>query len=346
MSLTRMVVFAVTMMAGLGSMAMAAEPSPEVIKATAGRALALIEASTKEYLLHRDCFSCHHQAVPVLALTLARDRGFSIDSANIDAQLDLTVSDLEGAAQEYRKGRGQPGGVTRAGYALLALAAGGWKPDDTTASVAEYLVRWDRDSGRWRTLTQTRPPSEDSDFTSTFLALDALKVYGTDKQRDRIADRITRAKQWLAKTEPEHTEDRVFRLWALKRAEAEDTLIHAAAETLRAAQRDDGGWSQLDGRPSDAYATGSALVALHRAGGLATADAIYQRGLAFLIKTQRPDGSWHIASRAHAFQPYFESGFPHGKDQFISMAGSAWATSALVLALPVAPGPATIPPEP
>ena len=34
---------------------------------------------------------------------------------------------------------------------------------------------------------------------------------------------------------------------------------------------------------------------------------------------------------------YFESGFPHGKDQFISIAASSWATTALALSLPVSP---------
>ena len=41
--------------------------------------------------------------------------------------------------------------------------------------------------------------------------------------------------------------------------------------------------------------------------------------------------SW---SRSKPFQPYFESGFPHGKDQFVSMAASGWATVALALACP------------
>ena len=47
-----------------------------------------------------------------------------------------------------------------------------------------------------------------------------------------------------------------------------------------------------------------------------------------LARTQGADGSWRVATRARGFQTYFESGFPHGKDQFISIAGSAWATSA------------------
>ena len=43
---------------------------------------------------------------------------------------------------------------------------------------------------------------------------------------------------------------------------------------------------------------------------------------------------WLSKSRSHPFQTYFESGFPHGPDQFISIAGSGWATAALVLACP------------
>jgi hypothetical protein len=33
-----------------------------------------------------------------------------------------------------------------------------------------------------------------------------------------------------------------------------------------------------------------------------------------------------------AFQPYFDAGFPHGFDQWISAAGTSWATVALLQA--------------
>jgi uncharacterized protein (TIGR03067 family) len=85
---------------------------------------------------------------------------------------------------------------------------------------------------------------------------------------------------------------------------------------------------------SDAYATGTALVALHQAGSLPTTDPAYRRGVAFLLKTQQEDGSWLVRSRSKPLQPYYESGFPHGKDQFISSAASAWATTALALTCP------------
>ncbi len=44
-----------------------------------------------------------------------------------------------------------------------------------------------------------------------------------------------------------------------------------------------------------------------------------------------------MASRSQPFQLYFESGFPYGKNQFIAVTATGWATAALALALPVAP---------
>jgi len=52
------------------------------------------------------------------------------------------------------------------------------------------------------------------------------------------------------------------------------------------------------------------------------------------LSTQLEDGSWFVKSRAMAFQPYFDAGFPHGFDQWISTAGTNWTTMALSLASP------------
>ena len=56
----------------------------------------------------------------------------------------------------------------------------------------------------------------------------------------------------------------------------------------------------------------------------------YQRGIQYLLSSQLEDGSWYVRTRAPAFQPYFDSDFPHGPDQFISAAASNWASMALV----------------
>jgi hypothetical protein len=307
--------------------------TPARVRAAVTRALPLIEKSTAEYPHQRDCFSCHHQAVPVLALTLCRDRGFWIDDENVREQLEITLSDLENAGDSYRKGKGQPGGVTRAGYALWTLANGGSKADETTAAVVDFLLKRDANQDHWRESSK-RPPSEASPFTSTFVALKAVRTFGSAEQRERIDARVSKAREWLIQTPAKDNEDRVFRLWGLKLADAPDATLQDAAQELLRTQREDGGWSQLDEQTSDAYATGTALVVLQQAADLATTNPAYLRGLAFLIKTQLDDGSWYVKSRSNPFQAYFESGFPHAKDQFISIAASSWATAALVLACP------------
>ena len=105
------------------------------------------------------------------------------------------------------------------------------------------------------------------------------------------------------------------------------------AKKLLATQREDGGWSQLANLESDSYATGQALYALYETGQLQTDDTAFQNGISFLLKTQYEDGSWKVKSRSFPTVPFVYNGFPHEKDQFISAAGTNWATMALLLAV-------------
>jgi hypothetical protein len=102
---------------------------------------------------------------------------------------------------------------------------------------------------------------------------------------------------------------------------------------LIAQQDAGGGWAQTPFLFPDAYATGQVLYALHELGLPSTA-AVFQRGVDYLLRTQREDGSWYVKSRAMKIQPYFESGFPHGHDQWISAAATAWAAIALSYSAP------------
>jgi hypothetical protein len=297
------------------------------------RALPLIEKGNAGHLEKRTCFACHHQAVPLLALSTARSRGLAIDEELFQKNLRAIGSFLDKNRDNYRKGQGQGGQADTAGYALWTLQLGQWQPDQTTAAVAEYLLRRDAKVDHWTT-TSDRPPSEFSPFTTTYVALRGLEAYATDEQHERVTKRFEQVRAWLGKMAARDNEDRVFRLRALKLGRAGLADVQAAADDLLKMQRDDGGWNQKAAMDSDAYATGSALVALHEAAGLSTTDPAYRRGAQFLLQTQRADGSWHVASRSKPFQLHYESGFPHGKDQFISMAASSWAATALALCLP------------
>jgi hypothetical protein len=270
----------------------------------------------------------------MLALATARGRGIAVDGDVVAKQLEHVADFLARNTDQFLKGEGTAGRVDNSGYALLMLEVGGGKRDAATDAVVEYLLGCQTD-GHWRTYGD-RPPSEASHFPPNYLAARALRVWASPAQRNRANARLASARSWLLREQPKDTEDRVFRLLALKEVGAADKEVRAAAESLAKTQRRDGGWGQLDSMPSDAYATGTALVALHTAGGWATDDPAYRRGLGYLVRTQLKDGTWWVRSRSKPFQKYYEGGFPHGKDQFISAAASGWAATALALACPPA----------
>jgi hypothetical protein len=44
--------------------------------------------------------------------------------------------------------------------------------------------------------------------------------------------------------------------------------------------------------------------------------------VAYLLRNQASDGTLHVKTRTIWLQPYFESGFPYGTDQFIATAAT------------------------
>jgi len=124
-----------------------------------------------------------------------------------------------------------------------------------------------------------------------------------------------------------------MRLMGLAWTGAPRGRIADAISQVRRAQDRSGGWSQSGGTPPDAYATGLSLYALHLA-GITPPDATYARGIAFLLATQYPDGAWLVKTHAFPVQRYFESGFPFGRHQWISAAGTSWAMLAISHTLP------------
>jgi hypothetical protein len=312
-------------------------PDNEVIKAVVIKAVPLLETGARGSMEKRkQCFTCHNQALPVMALTMAQSRGIKIDTENLRRQLQFTADFLAKNRTNYAAGKGQGGQALTAGYALWTLEMGRWKADETTEAVAEFLLKFQKELDHWKPQT-VRPPSEESSFTVSYVALRGLKTFGTAAQQERISERRAKVREWVWKTGALETEDRVFRLRSLQAVEAGRDEIRRAARELLETQRADGGWAQLSNLESDAYATGTALVALQQAGGVATAEPAYRKGVRFLLAKQLDDGSWHVVTRSEPIQTYYESGYPHGEDQFISISAAGWATIALVLALPAVP---------
>jgi hypothetical protein len=64
------------------------------------------------------------------------------------------------------------------------------------------------------------------------------------------------------------------------------------------------------------------------------ADPAYRKGVAFLLGSQYQDGPWLVKTHSFPVQRYFESGFPFGRHQWISAAGTGWASLAIAQTLP------------
>ena len=301
------------------------------VAAAIGRTLPLLQRSSKEFYAKGGCVGCHHNLQTAETVELARGAGFPVDETLAREELQILARDISVTREQALEGIVVPGGAaTTTGYILRSLDAQKYPPDESTDALVRLLRLYQRADGRW--MSPVRPPIESSEFTATAVSLFGLRTYGS---RDRALNdaSIASAVRWLESATPINHEDRVFRLRGLIWANGAAPTRQQAMRELLASQRRDGGWAQTDFGASDAYATGEALIALREA-GLSVRSRVYKRGVRYLLKTQLADGSWLVQTRAHPTQMYFESGFPHGANQFISAAATNWAAQALLQSLP------------
>jgi len=302
-------------------------------RAAVERSLPLLQQSDAIFLKKSGCVSCHNNTLTAMTVAAARAKGIKVDESIARQQVAGIAAFLEGWRDRVLQGIGIPGDQDTVSSILAGLAAERFAPNDATDAMATFLRRQQAPAGNWRIVAH-RPPLESDDLQVTALTMRALQVYAPASERAAYDRTIQRAAAWLATAEPTNTEARAYQLLGLGWSGSPKEQIRRAARALAAEQRADGGWAQLQTLTSDAYATGQALVALVESGAFTPADDVYQRGVRYLLSTQLADGSWRVRTRAIALQPLFESGFPHGRDQWISAAATNWAALALTLATP------------
>ena len=125
----------------------------------------------------------------------------------------------------------------------------------------------------WRT-TSRRPPSEASPFTSTYVALRGLRAFADPAASERVAERVARARDWPAPDPGRgHRGPRLPPPGPPRRRGGRGGR---SARRRRGTRRHPATPMAAGLRPTtgeaDAYATGTALVALHEAGRMATDD--------------------------------------------------------------------------
>ena len=75
-------------LAGIPSGALAADaPNEDAVRAAVVKSIPLLEAGSRGSMAKRkQCFTCHNQGLPIMALTAARDRGLAIDADNLQSE--------------------------------------------------------------------------------------------------------------------------------------------------------------------------------------------------------------------------------------------------------------------
>ena len=306
--------------------------APAALRPAVERALPLLEKTGATFFQNGGCAACHHQNITDIAAGIARARGIRVDETAAVGRQKLNTAFFGAAGPALLERLDTPGSPDLPLYALAGMAAAGYKPDRMTDSLLSNVVAQQWSDGRWN-ISFSRPPIEDGDVFRTALGIRAITVYGAPGRSAEMQRRVAMAKAWLEAARVETAEDRDMQLLGLYWARADAKTTEALARNIRAKQRADGGWAQIDDLNSDAYATGQTLYTLAYAGANQTNDSAYQKGVKFLLSTQHADGSWYVASRSPKFQPYFESGSPYGHDQWISSMATGWATAALAYAI-------------
>lgn len=290
------------------------------------RALPLLESTSVEYFKQSGCVGCHHQDMIGGASAAAARKGLAVNASIRQEQLRTVTTELGREREALLQNMFIS--VDGNAFLLAMLAEVNHPADESTDALVSLLASQQNTSGNWGKFPAMRPPLESSPFVGGALAVRAMAHYAIPARKSEFDQRIAAARQWLTAARPHTSYEHYYRLMGLKWSSAGRAEVERALADVRRLQRSDGGFPQTAYLASDAFATGAALIAMREA-GVSPRDAAVQRAARFLLANQREDGSWHVPSRSPKFQPYFQSGFPHDHDQWISAAASALAVNAL-----------------
>ena len=311
-------------------------PPPEGVadaRTSLGRSVSLLMPPAPVVFRSRGCITCHSQSMPQQVAAAARAKGVAVNEELASNNLKQILAVFKPAGEAAMQGNEPAGRALTIGYIMMALADEHHPLDKITAPFTHLVAASQMPDGSWIDEGISRPPMEHSEISITAMAVRTLTLYPIAGSKDLLAEKLQRARAWLLAAQTKSAEDRSMRLMGLVWTKASRGDVHSAVREILDQQRPGGGWSQIPQLEPDAYATGISLYALHQAGISVTGDT-YQNGVAFLLKNQHKDGSWFVKTRSSPVQPYLDSGYPYGFNQWISAAGASWASLAIAYTLP------------
>jgi hypothetical protein len=301
---------------------------PADVGTTIDRGLAFLAKDAMAWRDEYKCTSCHHAALVIWSMHEAKRRGHAVDEPVL-AELTKWLAESGDGKTGVPRPAGRPKALNaKAVWFALALGADP-KPDAISQKGMKLLLKTmesdQTEDGSWSSWPETRPPIfGNSDESMTVLATLAAmpEAAAGDDSAKAVRDKGIR---WLEETKTDDDPQSIaMRLVLWRRRGRPTEEWEPLVRRIKERQNADGGWSQSNDMASDAWATGQALYALAHA-GVPPEEPVIARAHAFLIRTQRDDGSWPMTSRP------VKPGGPGSKSLVpITGAGSAWAVLGLV----------------
>lgn len=298
-------------------------PDPAELKPVIDRGLAYIEREGVKWKDERNCASCHHVPMMLWTLGAANDRGYTVNEQALANAAAWTFRD-DNASKILYPPETPPekrAHTIAATFSVIAFPSARTSDDTQLAGMARFtsfLAEKQNADGSWP--ASGRLPVNAGVEAATILNRLALSApWVTNGQTS-----IDKANAWLAAQPPsDDFQVRNLRLLLAVREGVDNADLVPLIDRVCERQNADGGWGQLPDMPSDAFATGQAVLALAsaRCGYNHPATA---RGVTFLRQTQREDGAWAMASRKIEGAEEIKNLDP------ITYAGTAWAVLGLM----------------
>ncbi len=309
------------------------------VQQTVDRANAYLKAECAAWLATRQCAACHHVPMPLWALTVAEQKGYTIDAKFVAETFESLLGSKEkllasrifpnpAAPPDPRpQGRGLNMGLPFLAVAARSRPTMDKEQQESLKLITEEIVSKQQPDGSWEFFAGLRRPPI-NECQTTDLAWIVMALQGNKSAPEKA---LKKAVEWLATVKRTDThQDKALKVLLGVQAGEPLKALQPTIDELLALQRADGGWSQTVPEPkSDAFATGQTLYVLSL-GGLTADRPEIKRGLDFLAATQKSDGSWPMISRSTP------DGSPGSAKLLtpITCAASSWATLGLATLVP------------
>lgn len=303
--------------------------------------VSFLQKDAAQWKAEKKCATCHHGTMTVWALNEAKRQGYAVDAAFLSDAAQWTRERLAGI-EKPRDPR--PGWSMISTPALYLSVMAHNQPELNTISrnelkqIADHTARHLEEDGSVLTPATMSPPRPNNGPPPVFESREVLTLLavlvmrpeepGDSKEGSPVREARKKAETWLAGITPgDDTQAAALRLLVAVQEGKPRKAIRSAIAGILGRQNADGGWGQLRQLPSDAYATGQTLYVLSLAGMDRRRPEI-GRAVAFLARTQQPDGSWPMTSRAHPGATPYTNPVP------ITHFGSCWGVLGLARSVP------------